>query len=456
MAIEDIDRKFFFHPFTNTRTHEKTGPLTMVTGSGSTIVDTQGRSYLDAMAGLWCVNIGYGNIEMAEVLRRQAEKLAYYHTFASMGNEPVAELAERLVTMAPGPMSKVFFGNSGSDANDSQVKMVWYYNNVLGRPQKKKIIARSRGYHGVTVMSASLCGLPGMHKAFDLPLPMVKHVRAPHRLWENASGLSDEEFVAALADDLEQTILAEGPETVAAFIAEPIQAAGGVIVPPAGYFPAIQEVLRRYDVLLIADEVVCGFGRTGNAFGSNTFDIEPDMMTVAKGITSAYMPLSACIVSEKVWDVLRSGSDTYGVFQHGYTYSAHPLAAAAALANLSIIERDGLTQQAKSRGDYLNGRLRAVFAGHPMVAEVRGFGLLGAVEFASSTSPLTPFDPIGSFSTPVVARMRELGIISRALPNADSIAFSPPFVVTEAEIDSMVEGARQAVDDVTAALNLAS
>ena len=454
--IEDIDREFVFHPFTNMREHEKTGPLTITSGRGSTVVDARGRSYLDAMAGLWCVNVGYGNVEMADALRRQAEKLAFYHSFASMGNEPVAQLAQRLIGMAPGSMSKVFFGNSGSDANDSQVKMIWYYNNVLGRSQKKKIISRSRGYHGVTVMSASLCGLPGMHRAFDLPLPMVRHVRAPHRLWEATDGQSDEQFVAALAADLEQTILDEGPDTVAAFIAEPIQAAGGVIVPPPGYFAAIQDVLRRYDVLLIADEVVCGFGRTGNTFGSHAFGIEPDLMTVAKGITSAYMPLSACIVSDRVWDVLRRGSDDYGVFQHGYTYSAHPLAAAAALTNLDIIERDGLAQQAKSRGAYLNDKLRTAFAGHDLVSEVRGYGLLGAVEFAASISPLTAFNPIGSFAGPVVARMRELGVISRALPNADSIAFSPPFVVTEEEVDRIVDVARQAVDDVAGTHNLTS
>jgi L-2,4-diaminobutyrate transaminase len=448
MTIEDIDKEFFFHPFTNLREHEETGPLTIVTGHGSTVVDSHGREYLDAMAGLWCVNIGYGNLEMADSLREQASKLAFYHSFASMGNEPVARLAQRLINMAPGPMAKVFFGNSGSDANDTQVKLIWYYNNVLGRPEKKKIISRNRGYHGVTVMSASLCGLPGMHRAFDLPLPMVKHVSAPHRLWDAVEGQTEAEFVAALADELKQTILAEGPETVAAFIAEPIQAAGGVIVPPAGYFAAIQEVLRRYDILLIADEVVCGFGRTGNAFGSQTFGIEPDLMTVAKGVTSAYIPLSACIVSEKVWDVLKSGSDTYGVFQHGYTYSAHPLAAAAALTNLDIIERDNLVGQAKARGDYLGAALRSAFEGHPLVAEVRGYGLLGAVEFARSADPLTPIDPIGSFSGPVVKRMRELGVISRALPNADSISFSPPFVVTENELDRMVAGARQALDEV--------
>jgi L-2,4-diaminobutyrate transaminase len=448
MTVEDIDRAYFFHPFTHARQHEQSGPLMIVEGSGSTIVDADGRRYLDAMAGLWCVNVGYGNQEMADAIHRQASKLAYYHTFASMGNEPVARLAERLIATAPGGMAKVFFGNSGSDANDTQVKLVWYYNNVLGRPDKKKIISRSRGYHGVTVMSASLCGLPGMHAGFDLPLPMVRFARSPHALWEKEPGQTDEAFVATLAAELEQLILAEGPETVAAFIAEPIQAAGGVIVPPAGYFPAIQEVLRRYDVLMIADEVVCGFGRTGESFGSTVFGIEPDLMTVAKGITSAYLPLSACLVSAPVWDVIATGSDTYGVFSHGYTYSAHPLAAAAAMANLDIIERDGLMQQAKDRGDHLVSRLRTEFGSHPLVADVRGYGLLGAVEFAPATRPLTRFDPVGSFSAAVVKRSRELGVITRALPASDTVSFSPPFVVTESEIDLMAAGIRQAVDDV--------
>jgi L-2,4-diaminobutyrate transaminase len=448
MTIEDIDRAYFFHPFTNARQHEQAGPLTIVSGTGSTIIDTAGRRYLDAMAGLWCVNIGYGNAELADAIQRQATKLAYYHTFASMGNEPVALLAQRLIAMAPGDMAKVFFGNSGSDANDTQVKLVWYYNNVLGRPAKKKIISRSRGYHGVTVMSASLCGLPGMHAGFDLPLPMVRHVRAPYALWERTTDQSEESFVAALAAELEQLILEEGPDTVAAFIAEPIQAAGGVIVPPSSYFPAIQEVLRRYDVLMIADEVVCGFGRTGEAFGSSAFGLEPDLMTVAKGITSAYLPLSACLVSAPVWDVIASGSEKYGLFSHGYTYSAHPLAAAAAMTNLDIIERDGLMQQAKSRGDHLAEQLRAAFGSHPLVADVRGYGLLGAVEFTPSRDPLTMFDPAGSFSAAVVKRSRELGVITRALPSSDTVSFSPPFVVTETEIDQMVTGVRQAVDEV--------
>ncbi len=454
MTVEDLDREYFFHPFTNARQHEQSGPLTIVEGKGSTVIDTNGRRYLDAMGGLWCVNIGYGSQEMADAMREQAAKLAYYHTFAGMGNEPTALLAQRIIAMAPGDMSKVFFGNSGSDANDTQVKLVWYYNNVLGRPAKKKIISRSRGYHGVTIMSASLCGLPGMHAGFDLPLPMVRHVRAPHRLWEKQPRQSDDQFSQQLADELEQLILDEGPDTVAAFIAEPIQAAGGVIIPPESYFPAIQPVLRKYDVLMIADEVVCGFGRTGEAFGSTVFGLEPDLITVAKGITSAYMPLSACIVSARVWDVISTGSKKYGVFSHGYTYSAHPLAAAAAMTNLDIIERDGLVSQAKARGDHLAARLQAEFGGHPLVAEIRGYGLLGAVECTPTQNPLTNFEPLGSVSAAVVARARELGVITRALPASDTVSFSPPFVVTEAEIDEMAATIRQALDDVAAAQHL--
>jgi L-2,4-diaminobutyrate transaminase len=455
MTIEDIDKEFVFHPFTHLREHELHGPLTIVEGHGSTLTDTRGRTYLDAMAGLWCVNIGYGNTEMAETLAAQTKQLAYYHTFASMGNEPVARLAQRLIGMAPGRMSKVFFGNSGSDANDTQVKLVWYYNNVLGRPAKKKIISRGRGYHGVTVMSASLSGLPAMQAGFDLPLPMVRHVRAPNRLWEQRADQSEDEFVRDLADELDRLIEAEGPDTVAAFIAEPVQAAGGVIVPPASYFAAVQEVLRKHDVLLIADEVVCGFGRTGENFGSQAFGLRPDLITVAKGITSAYVPLSACLVSDRVWDVISAqGSAKYGVFSHGYTYSAHPLAAAAAMTNLDIIERDGLVAQAKARGDQLADRLRTEFADHPLVGEVRGYGLLGAVEFVQSKDPLTAFDPTGRVSAAVVRRSRELGVITRALPASDTIAFSPPFVVTEAEIEEMAAKARQALDDVTAELRL--
>lgn len=453
-AIEDVDRQFVFHPFTALKHHEQHGGRVMVAGRGSRLTDSHGRSYLDAMAGLWCVNIGYSRPEMAEAIAAQALQLPYYHAFASMGTEAPALLAERLVEMAPVPMSKVFFGNSGSDANDTQVKLIWLYNNLLGRPQKKKVISRLRGYHGVTVMSASLTGLQSMHTAFDLPLPMVRHVRAPQRLWGAEPGTSDADFAATLAAELEELILAEGPDTVAAFIAEPIQAAGGVIVPPEGYFAAVQEVLRRYDVLLVADEVVTGFGRLGVPFGTTALGMEPDLITVAKGITSAYVPLSACMVSEEVWRVLADESAATGVVGHGYTYSAHPLAAAAALTNLDVIQRDGLVAQAGDRGRHLQARLQQAFADHPMVGEVRGQGLVAAVEMVRSKDPMTAFDPKDTVGVRVARRCLDLGVITRALPMADTIAFSPPFVVTEDEIDEMVAAARRAVDDVAAEMGV--
>jgi L-2,4-diaminobutyrate transaminase len=446
--LDGLDVKYAFHPFTSAHEHSLAGPLMIVQGRGCELFDSRGNRYLDAMAGLWCVNIGYGNEEMARTLQEQCLRLSYYHSFSSMANDVSTLLAQRLIESAPVPMSKVFFGNSGSDANDTQIKLVWYYNNVLGRPEKKKIISRQRGYHGVTVMTAGLTGLDNLHDGFDLPLPMIRYAKAPHALWEATPGMSEADFVAMLARELEELILAEGPDTVAAFIAEPVQAAGGVIVPPAGYFAAVQEILRRYDILMIADEVVCGFGRLGEDFGTSVFGIEPDMITVAKGITSAYVPLSACLVSEKVWQVIEQGSSRYGVFGHGYTYSAHPLSAAAAMANLDIIEREKLVGQAKDRGAYLQGLLHQAFDGHPLVGEVRGQGLIGAVEFVQSKDPLTRFDPASKVGVRVTRASRDLGVITRALPAADTIAFSPPFIVTESELDEMVDTTRKALDTV--------
>jgi L-2,4-diaminobutyrate transaminase len=448
LALGDIDRRHVFHPFSVLGEHESAGPRRMiVSGHGSTLTDDQGRSYLDAMAGLWCVNVGYGRAEIAEAMRAQALRLPYYHAFSSMATDAPARLAERLIALAPDGMSKVLYGNSGSDANDTQIKLVRLYNNLLGRPRKKKIISRMRGYHGVTLGAASLTGLPSLHRAFDLPLPDIRHTRAPSRLWDARPGEDDAAFSARLADELEAMILVEDPDTVAAFIAEPVQAAGGVIVPPAGYFAAIQDVLDRYDVLLIADEVVSGFGRLGAWFGSVPLGMRPDLMTVAKGITSAYVPLSACIVSEQVWRVLadRSGGAT---FAHGYTYTAHPIAAAAAIANLDVIERDGLVEQAAARGEHLRARLREAFAGHPLVGEVRGLGLVAAVEFVAELAPPKRFEQPGAVAAEVTRECLERGVITRALPEGDSISFSPPFVVTEAEIDEIVRVAREAADAV--------
>lgn len=451
-TAEEADRRFVFHPFTQLDQHEQTGsPSLIVAGSGARVRDIHGRSYIDGMAGLWCVNVGYGRVELAEAMRAGAERLGYYHAFSSMGTDTPGLLAERLIELAPPGMSKVFFGCTGSDANDTQVKLVWFYNNVLGRPKKKKIIARSRGYHGVSVMSAGLTGLPGLHANFDLPLPMIRHTTAPHRLWEAAPGMTDEEFAQKLADDLEALILAEGPETVAAFIAEPVMGAGGVLVPPATYFERIQAVLRCYDVLMIADEVITAFGRLGSWFGSDRFGIEPDLITVAKGLTSGYFPLSGCIVSDRVWRVLVDGSAS-GPFGHGYTYSAHPLGAAVAMANLDVIENEGLVAQATERGARMNSLLREAFDDHPLVGEVRGTALIAALELVAGKDPAERFDPALKVGARVTRRCLELGLITRALPDANTISFSPPFVITEEEVGELVRIARQAVDDVAAEL----
>lgn len=452
VTAEDADRRFVFHPFTQLDQHEQTGSPTMIVeGSGACVTDIHGRTYIDGMAGLWCVNVGYGRTEIADTLHEHAGRLGYYHAFSSMGTDQPGLLAERLIGLAPTGMSKVFFGCTGSDANDTQVKLVWFYNNVLGRPEKKKIIARRRGYHGVSVMSGGITGFDGMHASFDLPLPMIRHTTAAHRLWEAEPGMSDEEFAQKLADDLEALILAEGPETVAAFIAEPVAGAGGVLVPPATYFQKIQAVLDRYDVLLIADEVITAFGRLGRWFGSDVFGIEPDLITIAKGLTSGYVPLSGCIVSERVWRVLVDGSAS-GPFGHGYTYSAHPLAAAVAMTNLDLIERDDLLAQAEARGALLHELLREAFSDHPLVGEVRGMGLLGALEFTPQKTPARPFDPSLKVGARMARRCLEHGLITRALPAADTISFSPPFVISEAEVGELVRIARVSADEVAAEL----
>lgn len=455
-TLSELDRRYVFHPFSVLATHERTGPRRMiVSGQGATVRDEQGREYIDAMAGLWCVNVGYGRREIAETLREQALKLPYYHSFSSMATDSPARLAKRLIDIAPEGMSKVLFGNSGSDANDTQIKLVRMYNNLRGLPKKKKVIARNRAYHGVSIASASLTGLASLHEAFDLPMQGIRHVRAPYRLWESSAQETDAQFSARLAQELNRLIEEEGPETVGAFIAEPIQAAGGVIVPPEGYFAAIEEVLSAHDVLMIADEVVCGFGRLGTWFGSERMGMRPDLITVAKGITSAYVPLSACIVSERVWEVLsqRSGERVFG---HGYTYSSHPLAAAAAMTNLDLIERDGLIEQAAQRGQRLLAGLSGALGDHPLVGEVRGVGLVAAVELVASRQPPRRFERVGEVAARVTAACLERGVITRALPEGDAISFSPPFTIEESQIDEIVSVVSDAVNTVAGELGTAA
>lgn len=452
--VRELDRRYVFHPFTALADHQRDGAAFVVTSAhGARLTDTDGRDYIDAMAGLWCVNVGYGRARIGEAMAQQATQLSYCHAFSGMTSDTPAILSQRLIELAPPGMARVFYGNSGSDANDTQVKLAWYYNNSLGRPHKKKIIARHRGYHGVTVMTAGMTGLAGLHAGFDLPLPMIRHAMAPRRLWEG-HGLSDAEFTARLVADLEALIAAEGADTIAAMIMEPLMGAGGVLAPPAGYYAAVQEILRRHDILLIADEVICGFGRLGQMFGSTVFGIQPDLMTVAKGLTSAYFPLSACIVSERVWDVIVAGGAHYGAFGHGYTYSSHPVGAAAALANLDIIAEEGLVARAADMGAHLQAQLRAAFADHPLVGEVRGQALIAAVEFVDHVGDAGPvaFDPALKVAPRIVKAALKRGVISRALPSADTLAFSPPFVISRDEIDTAVAAVRDAADEVAAEL----
>jgi L-2,4-diaminobutyrate transaminase len=448
LSLETLDKERILHPATSIADHLEKGPRIMAEGRGITLTDSQGRRYLDAVAGLWCVNIGYGRTEVVDAMAAQARRLAYYHTFSSMSNEPQIRLADRLLGLAPGKLCRVFFGNSGSDANDTQVKLVWYYNNLRGRPRKKRIIARLQAYHGTTVASASLTGLPAFHRAFDLPVGQILHAATPHYYRYGAPGQSEAEYARGLARELEQLIEHEGPDTVAAFIAEPVMGAGGVLVPPTGYFQEVQAVLRRHDVLMIADEVICGFGRLGRLFGCEVYGIEPDLMTVAKGLTSGYFPLSGVLLSEPVWDVLRGASRDIGTFAHGFTYSGHPIGAAAALANLDIILGEDLVGNAERVGSHLQTRLRAMFDAHPLVGEVRGVGLIAGIELVADRASKRPFDSEKKVASRVAQRCLEEGLIVRALPAGDVLAFSPPLCITREEVDEIVTRFGRGLDAV--------
>lgn len=454
--IAAMDRNAVLHPFTNLKDFAsgKLGPPTIVeTGHGIRIRDTDGRTYIDGFAGLYCVNIGYGRREVAEAIARQAHQLAYYHSYAAHTTEELARLADRLVRMAPGRMSKVFFGLSGSDANETQAKIVWYYNNLLGRPRKKKIISRERGYHGCSVISGSMTGMSFYHNEMDLPVGGILHTGVPHHYWGSEAGESEEAFGERRARELEALILREGPDTVAAFIAEPVLGTGGIIPPPKGYWPAIQRVLKTYDVLLIADEVITGFGRIGAPFGSHAYDIEPDLITVAKGLTSAYVPMSGAIVGEKIYRVMEEGADRVGAFSHGYTYSGHPLGAAAANAVLDIVEREDLASAAGRNGIYLLERLRAAMAPFPIVGEVRGVGMLAAIEFVADRRGKTRFDPGLKVGARISKAARDRGLIARAMPHGDILGFAPPLVTTTGDIDEIVAiteaSVAQIVDELT-------
>ncbi len=449
--IGALDRGAVLHPFTHLRdfaTGKMGDPTIIETGQGVRITDSTGRSYIDGFAGLYCVNIGYGRTEVAEAISRQAHRLAFYHSYAAHTTDELAILSDRLVRMAPGRMSKVFYGMSGSDANETQAKLVWYYHNLIGKPAKKKIIARERGYHGCTVIAGSMTGMSFYHDHMDLPVSGILRTGVPHHYWGAMPGETELAFSQRRADELEAMILAEGPDTVGAFIAEPVLGTGGIIAPPEGYWPAITAVLKRHDILLIADEVVCGFGRIGTPFGSHLYGMEPDLITVAKGLTSAYVPLSAAIISDKIFDAMADASDRVGAFSHGYTYSGHPIGVAAANAVLDIVEREDLPARAAETGAYLQTRLAEAFAGQPFVAEVRGVGMLAAVEFVADTQTRQRFDPGLKVGAQVSKACRDRGLIARAMPHGDILGFAPPLIMSRADVDEMVAIAADAWGEV--------
>ncbi|MGY3490811.1 L-2,4-diaminobutyrate transaminase [Bradyrhizobium sp. USDA 4502] len=394
--ISEKDRSSVLHPFTQLKDFAtgKLGEPTIVeTGKGIRIQDAHGKYLIDGFAGMYCVNVGYGRTEVAEAISRQAHRLAYYHCYAAHTTDELAILSDRLVKMAPGKMSKVFYGMSGSDANETQAKLVWYYNNLRGKPNKKKIIARERGYHGCSVISGSMTSMSFYHDHMDLPLPQVVRTGVPHHYWGANSGESEREFSARRAVELDQLIERLGPDNVGAFIAEPVLGTGGITPPPEGYWKAIQAVLKKHDVLLIADEVITGFGRTGSMFGSQLYGIEPDLITVAKGLTSGYFPLSAAIIGDDVYKVFEGCADRVGAFSHGYTYSGHPIGAATANAVLDIVAKENLPGNAREVGAYFQAQLKEKFAQLPIVGEVRGVGLMGAIEFVADRHKKRRFDP---------------------------------------------------------------
>ena len=444
------DRDHFFHPSTHMGTHARgDSPRRMMAGGeGCYIVDSEGRRSLDAFAGLYCVNVGYGRTEIADAIAQQARDLAYYHAYVGHGTESSITLARMIVERAPDHMSRVYFGLSGSDANETNIKLIWYYNNILGRPEKKKIISRWRGYHGSGVMTGSLTGLALFHSHFDLPRAPILHTEAPYYFRREDRSQTEEQFSAHCAAKLEEMILSEGPDTIAAFIGEPILGTGGIVPPPRGYWPAIQAVLKKYDILLVADEVVTSSGRLGTMFGSTHYGMEPDLITIANGLTSAYAPLSGSIVSKRMWDVLVQGSDAFGPIGHGWTYSAHPICAAAGVANLKLIDEMNLVKNAGETGSYFRAALTDALSGHRNVGEVRGDGLLAAIEFVEDRDDRRFFDPARKIGPAIAAALLEQGVIGRAMPQGDILGFAPPLCLTRTEADLVVDAATKAVRHV--------
>jgi 4-aminobutyrate--pyruvate transaminase len=442
MAVRDIET--LIHPYTQLAKHRETGPMILEEGKGIYVFDDQGKRYIEGLAGLWCTALGYGNEELVEAAASQMRRLSYTHIFGGKSNDLAIELAEKLKEIVPIKASKILFGGSGSEANDMQVKLTWYYNNGRGKPEKKKIISRLRGYHGVTVAASSLTGLPNVQGDFDVPIKNILHTSCPHYYKNGKPGESEDEFTTRMANDLDEMIQREGPETVAAFIAEPIMGAGGVVIPPASYFPKINAVLAKYDVRFIADEVICGFGRTGNWFGTQTMGLAPTSISMAKAITSAYFPMGAVTIEDDLYEVMLEQSKKLGQFGHGYTYTAHPVGCAVALKTIEIYQRDKVIEHARRMGILFEERFSRL-KDHPLVGEVRAKGLIGAVELVADKAAKRNFQPSQMVGAAMVKHAQDQGLVCRNLPG-DSVALCPPLIIQPDEINAMFDMFEKALD----------
>jgi 4-aminobutyrate---pyruvate transaminase len=442
LAVRDVET--LVHPYVNLASFRETGPLVIERGHGVYVYDTDGKAYIEGMAGLWCTSLGYGNEELVEAAATQMRKLSFAHLFTGRSHDPAIELAEKLKEIAPVPISKVFFCNSGSEANDTQIKLVWYLNNARGRPLKKKIVSRVKAYHGVTIAAASLTGLPANHRDFDLPLPGFLHAGCPHHYRFAHDGETEEEFASRLADELEALIVKEGPETVAAFIAEPVMGAGGVIVPPKTYFQKIMAVCARHDLFVISDEVICGFGRLGTLFGCEKLGFKPQSISVAKALSSAYLPIGAVMIPELMYEALLVESKKIGVFGHGFTYGGHPVSAAVAVKTLEIYARERIIEKAAKRAPLFQARLKAL-GDHPLVGEARGLGLIGGVELVADKTSKRSFAPQHGVGAAVVRFAEAEGLIVRAV-YGDILTLSPPLVISATEIEELFDRLTRALD----------
>lgn len=450
-SLEARSLRYLINPNSNLAEVKQRGPNVHMRAEGVYLWDNNGKQYIEGLAGLWCTALGYGVKELGEVAKEQIEKLCYSQLFAGNTNEPSVQLAEMLMNMVPIKAGKVFFGLSGSDANDTQVKLQWHYSNLIGKPERKKVISRWSAYHGVTVVSGSLTGLPPFHKNFDLPIDQVKHTDSPFYYRQAREGETEDEFTTRLANNLDDLITSEGPETIAAFIAEPILGAGGVIVPPDGYYEKVQRVLEKHRVHFISDEVINGFWRTGNLFGCETMGISPTTMSVAKALSSAYLPISAVIIPDFMYDAFEQATRESRMFGHGFTYSGHPVSAAVAVRNLELMDEWDIGNRVKAVMPAFQERLQS-YESHPLVGNVRGKGLIGAVELVKNKATREAFDPSNAVGAHCMDRCREHGLIVRAVAG-DSMAFCPPLIITADQIDEMFTKFDRALEETLKYVN---